>query len=305
MSLAVGRHDFPANARRLAAAFLAALLLHAAALFAISWWQASRTVNPPGEQQVTIDLAPAMHEAETVAPDEPAQAAAPDTNVVSAESPTEARKEEAEPFDVSEVATSTETTTTIAPAEFVEDTLQGIEPTEAAAVEVVSTDATAETVVAQAVPAPPAPPAPVQKPPEPRPDPMPRPTTRRPPSAAPSNASQRRQSASREDTGASAASADPNVFNRYAAQLAAALRSRLRFPDEARARGIGGSAVLRFTIDRSGRVLGASLARSSGETILDRAALATASPGSMLPAVPPGIPQQQLTFSVPLRFNIQ
>jgi protein TonB len=111
-------------------------------------------------------------------------------------------------------------------------------------------------------------------------------------------------SASREESRGSAAAADPNAMSRYAAQLAAALRARLRYPEAARAQGIGGVATLRFTLHRSGRVVAASLVRSAGHAALDQAALATASPGSSLPPAPEDIPQQQLTISVPLRFSL-
>jgi protein TonB len=105
--------------------------------------------------------------------------------------------------------------------------------------------------------------------------------------------------------GGSAASADPNTLNRYAAQLAAALRSRLRYPETARAQGISGVATLRFTMQRSGRIVSATLVRSAGNTVLDQAALAAASPGTSLPPAPETIPQQQFTFSVPLRFSLR
>lgn len=110
---------------------------------------------------------------------------------------------------------------------------------------------------------------------------------------------------SRQDTAGRAAAADPDALRRYAAELAAALKRRLRYPDAAREAGIRGTATLRFTLDRSGRILSASLLRSAGSAALDQAALATVAPGTSLPAAPDGLPQQQLTISVPLRFEIR
>jgi len=94
-------------------------------------------------------------------------------------------------------------------------------------------------------------------------------------------------------------------MSRYAAQLAAALKARLRYPEAARAAGVTGSATLRFTLHRSGRVLSAAITRSAGHPALDGAALATAAPGSSLPPAPDGVPQQQMTISVPLRFDMR
>ncbi|WP_052954771.1 energy transducer TonB [Microvirga vignae] len=116
---------------------------------------------------------------------------------------------------------------------------------------------------------------------------------------------QQQAASSRENTGGAAASADPNVINRYAAQLAAALRSRLRYPDAARSQEISGVATIHFMMQRSGRIISASLVRSTGNNILDQAALATAAPGTALPPAPDSLPKQQLTFTVPLRFSLR
>ena len=82
-----------------------------------------------------------------------------------------------------------------------------------------------------------------------------------------------------------------------------------RFPflvlDAARAQGLAGVATIRFTMQRSGQILSASLVRSAGHNTLDQAALATAAPGASLPPAPDAVPQQQLTFVVPLRFNLR
>jgi protein TonB len=95
------------------------------------------------------------------------------------------------------------------------------------------------------------------------------------------------------------------VLNRYVASLAAALRNRLRYPDVARSQGVGGVATLRFTMDRSGRIVSSTLVQSAGHPALDQAARAAASPGSSLPPAPAALPQQQFTISVPLRFNLR
>ena len=53
---------------RIGLAFLMALALHVGALVAVALWQAQDSLSPPGEQEITIDFAPAMEEAVSVAP---------------------------------------------------------------------------------------------------------------------------------------------------------------------------------------------------------------------------------------------
>lgn len=299
--------------RRVGLAFLTALALHAGALLAVTLWRSDQAVQPPGEQEVTIDLAPAMENIESVAP---AEVSAPDIPPVEAEMQppappvTEALPAE-EPVEEPPLEMSEATEVEAVPVE------------EAIAPEAVPALTPSEVVVAQPLEEQPAPkpvkppppkvaerkPAPKPAPtPAPKPAPKPAPTPRRvtaersPPPAA---ARQGQASSSRENTQGSAASADPNVLNRYAASLAAALRNRLRYPEQARSQGVSGIATVRFSMDRSGQIISATVVRSAGHPMLDSAALAAARPGSSLPAAPDALPQQQFTFSVPLRFSLR
>ena len=360
--------------RSMPAAALFAVALHALAIAGLTLWRPVPPVTPPGQQEITIDLAPAMEQAEAVSPAEvsrPVASAAEEVVEPAPEpQPVETVQEPAEtaiaapapePQPVETVQEPTETAVA-APAEANEATadaqvatttsLQNEEATEAPAttamvlppetsvIESAAPEAPALTArpepaqktAAVADPAPPAPPILRTRKPAPKPErpeqkpaakPAPNPPVARQakpaPSrtvSAPSRSVAARQapaaadsragaaSASREEIRGSAAAADPNAMSRYAAQLAAALRARLRYPEAARAQGIGGVATLRFTLHRSGRVVAASLVRSAGHAALDQAALATASPGSSLPPAPEDIPQQQLTISVPLRFSL-
>lgn len=278
---------------RIGAAFLVALALHVGGLLALAYWQSQDDMSAPGEQEITIDLAPAMQDVESVAP---AEVSAPDVP------PTEVEATPVEPLE--------ETAPIEEEVEAVEAQMVEALPIEAPPVEsVVPEDAVVippqETVTAQTVPEKPNP-KPL-KPPPPKPverKPTPRREVRE---AAPpqSNARAGQASSSRESTQGAAASADPNVLNRYAASLAASLRSRLRYPDQARGQSVTGIATVRFSMDRSGRILSAAIVGSAGHPLLDDAALAAARPGSSLPAAPDSLPQQQFTFSVPLRFNIR
>jgi protein TonB len=372
----------------LAAAFLVSLALHGAGLLGLAAWRSADPPKPPGQQAITIDLAPVMQDAQTVAPAEVAQpeqavetatlavpdatATEPTPETVAAAEPDQAWEElveeqavvalpppaeggrppdeaaaEPAPQEASTTALSPEAIATDAPP--VEALPAGIEGAEAlppepsvealphGAADLIApppaplAENTPETravepsqvVTATGRPRPRPHPArqptrdakpgrqPEQKPVRPRrqmaerPTRPPRQVAARPAASAPSSPRRGRLSASRESNAASAASADPTARNRYAALISAAVRRRLRYPDNARSRGSGGTATVRFTVHRSGRVMSASLVRSAGDGTLDGAALATVSPGTALPPAPAGVPQRQITFIVPLRFNLR
>jgi protein TonB len=67
-----------------------------------------------------------------------------------------------------------------------------------------------------------------------------------------------------------------------------------------RARGERGTAYVRFTIDASGKVLSASLARGSGYSGIDEAAVNTVRSASPVPAPPPGV---SLSMTVAIEFK--
>ncbi|MET3579339.1 protein TonB [Mesorhizobium robiniae] len=74
--------------------------------------------------------------------------------------------------------------------------------------------------------------------------------------------------------------------SKWNSQLHAWIRRHTRYPRAAKARREEGSPRVTFTVDGSGRVLSARLARSSGYPDLDRAAL-NALQGAKVPAPPP------------------
>lgn len=289
---------------RLGIAFLTALALHGAVLGTLTLWRSSKTDSAPGEQEITIDLAPAMEETVSVVPAEMSAMAAPPIEL----EPVPLEPETVEPLPPEDV-TATQP----------EEAAELPEPQETTEVPPVEAEMATEPVVAL-----PSPETVIAKPlEEPPPSkPKPKPEKKSPPREhlerkspphrisiqqpqTPSEARAGQASGSRENTRGAAASADPSVLNRYVASLAAALRNRLRYPDVARSQGVGGVATLRFTMDRSGRIVSSSVVQSAGHPALDQAARAAASPGSLLPPAPAALPQQQFTVSVPLRFNLR
>ncbi len=277
---------------RIGAAFLVALALHVGGLLALAYWQSQDDISP-GEQEITIDLAPAMQDVESIAP---SAVTAPDVP------PTEVKAVPVEPLE--------EPAPIEKEVEAVEPQMVEALPIEAPPVEaVVPDDAVVippqETVTAQTVPEKPAPKSvkPPPKPVERKPSPTPRrePREQQPPAA---DARQGQASASRENLGGAAASGDPNLRNRYYASVAAAVRRRLRFPEQARSQGTSGVAKVRFSIDSSGTIISVTLVQSAGHPALDAAALAATRAGSSVPPIPDGLPSRLPPFEIPLNFNL-
>lgn len=82
--------------------------------------------------------------------------------------------------------------------------------------------------------------------------------------------------------------------------LVAHLERSKRYPD--RARGLSGVARLAFSIDRQGRLLGSRIVRSSGSPVLDSETLAMVRRAEPFPPPPPDVPEDQLSFVVPIRY---
>lgn len=90
----------------------------------------------------------------------------------------------------------------------------------------------------------------------------------------------------------------PRLPNPKALEKAqAALTKHLFYPPEAIALGLEGEVILLLMLDASGRVSSAEIARSSGHSLLDQAALAAARQIGALP----GNPKQTL---LPVRFRL-
>jgi protein TonB len=89
----------------------------------------------------------------------------------------------------------------------------------------------------------------------------------------------------------------------YRALLSAWLENHKRYPDAARQRGEEGRAVLRFEVDRSGRVIDYAVAKSSGYPDLD-ASIEEMMRSAILPPFPAGMTQPRIDVSVTIRFSL-
>jgi protein TonB len=100
-----------------------------------------------------------------------------------------------------------------------------------------------------------------------------------------------------------ASAAEEPIASDWQRSLAAWLAAHKTYPDEARRSGTEGNVVLRFTVDRSGHVLGVVLVHSAGSSILDVAAEAVVR-NATLPPFTAGMPQDTATVTVQMRYTL-
>ncbi len=320
----------------LVAAFVVALALHSLALIGIAFLRLAPPA-PPGEQQISIDLAPLMTEAETQAPSEQQASVATPPETTPTEQPVEEATQPPPPAEVAEVKPE-ET-----PAETPPQTQAMVEaPPETVPLEPESQIVTSTAPEAEPM-APPPPvvaetPKPVE-PEKPKPDlaklkaereaklkaareakrreelaeerreaireakiKAAREAKAREAKASQGASTQNSASASRQNAaGRAAAGSDPSAMRQWTGAISAAIHGRMN--PGAAVGTAGGTALIRFTVSRSGQVSGAGLARSSGVGQIDSAALGAVR-GS-LPAAPPGVNQASLTVTIPLNYKVR
>jgi protein TonB len=95
----------------------------------------------------------------------------------------------------------------------------------------------------------------------------------------------------------------PTISPDYRTVLSGWLESHKRYPEEARQRGEEGRAVLRFRVDRYGRVLDHAVVSSTGFADLDQS-VENMMRGAVLPPFPPSMTQPEIEVSVTIRFGL-
>lgn len=94
------------------------------------------------------------------------------------------------------------------------------------------------------------------------------------------------------------------VTGTYNGQVIAHLRRFQSYPEAARAAGVRGASTVNFRLARNGAVVAVSLARSSGNAILDQAAVAMVRRASPFPPIPAGYDGDG-SFTAPVQFNLR
>lgn len=90
----------------------------------------------------------------------------------------------------------------------------------------------------------------------------------------------------------------------YLESLRRLIARNRRYPLPARRAGRQGTAVVKFTIERTGRLRHSDLLRSSGQPLLDRAALATVESVGTFPPLPDELDEDRLTCELPIEFSL-
>ncbi len=101
-----------------------------------------------------------------------------------------------------------------------------------------------------------------------------------------------------------APSETPTVDLAWQSAVSAWLGSHKTYPEDARRRGEQGHVAVRFTVDRSGRVLEADIAGSSGAQRLDDAAIALMR-GAALPRFPASMTRERITITTMVRYTLR
>ncbi len=95
------------------------------------------------------------------------------------------------------------------------------------------------------------------------------------------------------------------VMARYAGVLKGWLQKNMHYPRAARLAGQEGKVVVRFIIDRDGKVRSIKLESRSGFPLLDREAKEMVERGNPFPAIPNEMPGQELEVRVPVSFHVR
>lgn len=128
-----------------------------------------------------------------------------------------------------------------------------------------------------------------------------------PPAANPDSTpagSAQRQRQSQIQTQTATASGGSKHAASYAARVRAHIESFKVYPPQARRRHQTGMVGLTFTIDRQGRVLSAQVTTSSGNPLLDQAALDMLSAAQPLPKPPSDLPGESLRMTFAAEFGL-
>jgi len=97
----------------------------------------------------------------------------------------------------------------------------------------------------------------------------------------------------------------PKVEPSWQTNLIRQLQRFKRYPASAQSRKEEGVVLLSFSLDRSGRVLAHSIARSSGHADLDNEVMAMIMRAAPLPPFPESMSQTQIDLTVPIRFSLR
>jgi protein TonB len=98
---------------------------------------------------------------------------------------------------------------------------------------------------------------------------------------------------------------NPDAFAAYKSKVQRKLERNKKYPPAARNNRIEGTVTVRFTINRSGKVIQSQLVKGSGFPILDDEVLALLRRVDPFPEFPKEITDNSITLTAPIRFSIR
>jgi periplasmic protein TonB len=146
--------------------------------------------------------------------------------------------------------------------------------------------------------------------PKPKPEPDPEPETVQKPTQQTVQQQADKAAAPLQPSTAPAAPSAADVARVSAAKvtwrgiLEAHLQKFHKYPRSAQRRNVEGTVLLRFRMDRNGKVLSYSIERTSEHEVLDEAALAMIERAQPLPPLPDDVPGESIELIIPANFNI-
>ena len=95
-----------------------------------------------------------------------------------------------------------------------------------------------------------------------------------------------------------------NGLKGYFHEVAERIDSHKEYPDEVKKQKFEGMVTVAFVIGRSGELLSSSIRKSSGNKLLDQAALDTLARSSPFPPLPKSLKRESLKISVPIAYTL-
>lgn len=94
------------------------------------------------------------------------------------------------------------------------------------------------------------------------------------------------------------------IVESWQKEIITSIAKHRAYPADARARGIEGTVMVRFSIDRYGRLVTRAMTGTSGHGILDDAAIATLDRVPDFPTAPKILSGEMFEFAMPIKFSV-
>lgn len=91
----------------------------------------------------------------------------------------------------------------------------------------------------------------------------------------------------------------------YYSELNQIMRKERNYPRSARRQGLEGTVLVELIVDARGKLLSASVVRSSGHKVLDQAALTDVKKMKRLPKPPKELKRRQVKLHIPFEYSLQ